>query len=171
MQPITPHCSRVQLCRGQSEPADQAAGFPTLTSNPWTEAGLTNCSNGVIPYILHDSYALSIHKLQGNTSDRLMQEKGSLLPHSCLSAARGQIRSKDSNFSPSHVKKGGGGETKTDWASEHWRISQCRFGELRRVANSPSHSMSDEWRLISRYIYALHYYISSSKSLGGEFLS
>ena len=69
-----------------------------------------------------------------------------------------------------HQKKGGWGETQPDWASERLKISQCRSGGLRRIANSASRSMSDEWRLISRYVL-LHYWMSPYKSLGGYFLS
>ena len=55
----------------------------------------------MLPTII--GYALSIHKLQGNTSDRLLLNVGehSLLPDSCFSAACGPRRSKDSRFSHS----------------------------------------------------------------------
>ena len=57
-----------------------------------------NVTRRMLPIIL--GYALSIHKLQGSTSERLILNAGemSLLPDSCLSAACGPRRSKDSTL-------------------------------------------------------------------------
>ena len=73
-------------------------------------------------YIIYDSYALDIHKLQGNTSERLMLGERSFLPHSCLSAARGPRRSEDYNVSPSQIMN----------ASSKFLSDQCSPEERRR---------------------------------------
>ena len=66
----------------------------------------TKLARRMLPIIL--GYALSIHKLQGDTSERLIpntREKEFAVGLLLVAVARGPRRSNDSHFSPSQIMK------------------------------------------------------------------
>ena len=155
--PITPIVAEGNCALAKRESAYRAAGLPMKTTISARTPYLRR--HRLIHYIIYDSYALSRHKRQGNASERLMHKKRSLLPDTCLSAARGPRRPKDSHFSPSQIMNASSKFPRHQCSSEERRRSRdsnrLSIGPLKNIAmpircirksskNAASQTMSDE---------------------------
>ena len=114
-----------------------------------------------------------------------MQEKRSLLPDSCLSDARGPRRSNGSHFSPSEIMNASSPSFQVINSSVEWRrkrdSNRLNIGPLKNIempirwiTKSRQFRISIHVRRTKTHFQVratgvLQYWISSSKSLGGDF--